>query len=232
MRKLSILIIEDDAPTQALLKNEVQDNGHLVRVASTLRDGVKILEENQTDLLILDRGLPDGDGVSLCLNLRNDARFKTLPILMLTGKTETVDKILGLRYGADDYLAKPFDIDELLARMDALIRRITPALAEHSPELACGPIAMNLAARRVTVAGRDVSLTGREFDLLRILVERAGTVLERDFLIEMVWKSPDSPVTHKAVDVTVLSLRKKLNDEGAMIEAVRGLGYMISPPKS
>ncbi len=91
---------------------------------------------------------------------------------------------------------------------------------------------MNLAAHSVTVAGRPVNLTGREFDLLRILLERAGAVLERDFLIEMVWKAGDADVTHKAVDVTVLGLRKKMGDEGAMIEAVRGLGYRVTPPRN
>lgn len=126
MKKLSILIIDDDEQVQELLEAAVQEIGHTSRTAAGLKEGYEKLKKFGADILILDRGLPDGDGIQLCLTIRKDLRYKNLPILMLTGKSEAGDKVLGLRFGADDYLAKPFDMEELLARVDALIRRIPP----------------------------------------------------------------------------------------------------------
>jgi len=126
MRKLSILIIDDDETVQKLLEAAVEEIGNSVRTAKTLKEGNEAIEKYGADLILLDRHLPDGDGINLCLTLKKDPRFRTIPILMLTGMAETGDKVLGLRFGADDYLTKPFDMEELLARIDALTRRLPP----------------------------------------------------------------------------------------------------------
>ncbi|HAT71516.1 MAG TPA: hypothetical protein DCS63_01715 [Elusimicrobia bacterium] len=126
MKKLTILIIDDDENIQKVLEAAAQEIGHTTRTAKTIKEGRAAIEEYGADLVLLDRDLPDGDGINLCLALKKDPRFKAVPILMLTGMSETGDKVLGLRFGADDYLAKPFDMEELLARIDALARRLPP----------------------------------------------------------------------------------------------------------
>lgn len=230
MKILSVLVIDDDKGMVNLVTAAFEAAGHAVRSAGTLLEGRRLLEDSRPDLLVLDRGLPDGDGVKLCLELRRDSRYRDLPILMLTGKSETVDKVLGLRFGADDYLPKPFDVEELLARADALIRRAMPGLSGYSPRLHCGPITLDTGSRAVTVEGNEIDLTPTEFDLLRLLMERAGAPLERAFLLETVWKSAGTRVAEKTVDVTVMNLRRKLGQAAAVIEAVRGCGYMARDP--
>lgn len=229
MRKLSILIVEDDEPTLAVLKAAMEDLGHIARCARTQAEGFGILQGAAVDLLILDRGLPDGDGLKLCLDLKKDARYAGMPILMLTGKADTCEKVLGLRFGADDYLAKPFDMEELLARMDALVRRLSPGLAASSGRLVCGGVEMDVPAYRVTAGGKAVPLTRREFSLLRVLLERAGCELTREFLLAAAWPAGAPDRCDKTVDVTVMSLRRKLGRYGAGIESVRARGYKIVP---
>ena len=230
MRKILVLIIEDDPACRELLTAAMLDVGRVVHAAKTLAEGYKELEAARPDLIVLDRGLPDGDGVKFCLTLRKDARYRTIPILMLTGKGEVEDRVLGLRFGADDYLAKPFDIEELMARADGLVRRGSPELAGCGDRLECGALAMDLKARQAQAGGENVELSRMEYELLRVLLERANIPVTRDFLLEAVWKaSPDSS-GHKVVDMTVMNLRKKLGPLGEMIAAVRGLGYKLSAP--
>ena len=227
MRKICVLIIEDDVATMDILESSITDNGHLVHTAKNLEEGYSSVQQSRPDLIIMDRGLPDGDGIRLCLTLRKDSRFRTIPILMLTGKNETCDKVLGLRVGADDYLAKPFDMEELFARMDALIRRIQPGLASCSDRLVCGGIVMDISGRQVMVNGEIVQLANMEYELLRILLERAGTALSREFLLESVWKATPETIGAKTVDVTVMNLRKKLGKFGELVVAVPSCGYKI-----
>jgi DNA-binding response OmpR family regulator len=228
MGKLSILVIEDDEPTRELLKAALGEAGHFVHLAPTLAGGFAALEAARPDIVILDRGLPDGDGLRLCLALRKDARFRSVPVLILTGKGEPMEKVLGLRYGADDYLAKPFELEELLARVDALIRRVRPGHGEYSDTLECGGVQIFIPGRQVTIRGNVIPLANREYELLRILMERAGTVLTRDFLLEAVWKAEAGGVGPKTVDVTIMGLRRKLGPKGGLIEAVRSSGYKMS----
>jgi len=138
MRKILVLIIEDDPACRELVKAAMVDAGRVVHAVKTLAGGYKELETARPDLIVLDRGLPDGDGVQFCLTLRKDSRYRTIPILMLTGKGEVEDRVLGLRFGADDYLAKPFDVAELMARADGLVRRGSPELAGCGDRLECG----------------------------------------------------------------------------------------------
>ncbi len=229
MSAISILVIEDDEAVVELLSAAFRDAGHLVRAARTLAEGRRLLEQANTDMIIMDRGLPDGDGLSLCLTLRKDSRFRGVPIIMLTGKDAPPDKVLGLRFGADDYLAKPFEMDELLARVDAILRRTCPGAVFLAGRLEAGGIVLDLPGRRVMVKDGVIDLTGREYELLRVLMEKAGTVLTREFLLGTVWKAQGGTVGRKTVDVTVMNLRRKLGDKGALIVAVRPDGYKMLP---
>ena len=230
MRKILVLIIDDDPACSELLKTAMLDVGYMTHAVKTLAEGYKELETARPDLIVLDRGLPDGDGVQFCLTLRKDSRYRTIPILMLTGKGEVEDRVLGLRFGADDYLAKPFDMEELMARADGLVRRCSPELADCGDRLECGALAVDLKARQAQAGGENVQLSLMEYELLRVLLERANIPVTREFLLEAVWKTSFNSTSHKVVDVTVMNLRKKLGAFGEMITSVRGLGYKLSAP--
>lgn len=221
-------MVEDDDSALALVLAALQEEHHLVRAARNLQEGQSALERGNTDLLILDRGLPDGDGIKFCLNLRKDARFKDLPVLILSGKGETGDRVLGLRFGADDYLVKPFEVEELLARVDALMRRAQPAPGAGSGRLAVGGVVMNIPGRQVLANGDVVPLSNTEYELLRVLMERAGTALTREFLLQAVWRSVPGKSGEKIVDVTILNLRRKLGALGTLIESSRSYGYKMA----
>ncbi|MBI5743276.1 MAG: response regulator transcription factor [Elusimicrobia bacterium] len=227
MIKLTILIVEDDPATLELLEAAVSEVGHMARTVGTLANAFKSVERNPPDLIIMDRGLPDGDGFKLCLALKRDLRFRAIPILMVSGRGEVAERVLGLRFGADDYLVKPFDMEELLARVDALFRRAHPELAGYSSRIASGGLELDLAARQATSGGKLVRLTPMEYELLRVLVERRGTVLTREFLLESVWGAARGGAGPKTVDVTVMNLRRKLGAAGSLIAAVRAQGYKL-----
>ncbi|PKM98898.1 MAG: DNA-binding response regulator [Elusimicrobia bacterium HGW-Elusimicrobia-3] len=171
MRKILVLIIEDDPACCELLTAAMLEAGRVVHAATTLAEGYKELEKARPDLIVLDRGLPDGDGVKFCLTLRKDSRYRTIPILMLTGRGEVEDRILGLRLGADDYMVKPFDMEELLARMDGLVRRNQPELAGGSGRMQFKGIVMDLRGRQVLANGEEIKVSPREYELLRIFLE-------------------------------------------------------------
>lgn len=226
---LVVVVVEDDASTRDLLTAAFRDDGHVVHAAATIKAAEKAFLDARPDLIILDRGLPDGDGIQLAMRLRKDPALAGVPLLMLTGKAETEDKVLGLRLGADDYLPKPFVMEELLARAAALVRRSQGGVFA-SPQIACAGIVIDVPSRRVLADGDEVKLTGREYDLLKAMVERAGTALTREFLMETVWGAPAGEKTMKIVDVTVMTMRRKLGAAGGRIVAVRGMGYMMQKP--
>jgi len=224
MRRSTILVVEDDGATLKLLRDVLLESGHAVVCASSISEGLSALMAGKPDVVVLDRGLPDGDGLKLCLDLKKDPVMKYIPVIMLTGRTLSEDKVLGLRFGADDYLTKPFEIEELLARVDALVRR---TYGELSPVLSSGGLILDIKARTVVFEGAPLDLTRREFDLLRVLMERPDTVLDRAALLSAVWGQ--GPVNPKAVDVTVMNVRRKLGHAAEVIVAVRALGYKFSP---
>lgn len=227
MKQLIILAVEDDPVNREVVKAAFQEGGHTVHTAQSIEDCWKSLKTIKPDVMILDRGLPDGDGIQLCLTLKKDALLREIPILMLTGRAEVQDRILGLRFGADDYLPKPFDIEELRARVHALARR---ALGELSPILAAGGITMDLKSRGVTVSGRHVHLTNREFALLRFFMENPNSILTRESLLAAVWRGADQ-AGPKVVDVTVMNLRRKLGGTDCPIISARSLGYKFDPAR-
>jgi two-component system, OmpR family, alkaline phosphatase synthesis response regulator PhoP len=218
-----VLVIEDDPDIVLSLRHNLEREG-LFEVTAA-RDGEAGLAEalrRPPDLVILDLGLPGLDGVELCRRLRREPETARLPIIMLTARVDEAARVAGLNAGADDYVAKPFSVRELMARVTAVLRR---SEADPGDRLGDPPLLLDLPARRVEVDGRDVELTRREFDLLADLLRHRGRVLTRDRLLRVVW-GYDIPGETRTVDVHVRKLRQKLGPAVAeRLETVVGVGY-------
>jgi two-component system OmpR family response regulator len=220
---MRLLVVEDDTKLARALERGLQREGYAVDLAETGDDALSQASENDYDAVVLDVMLPGRDGFSVCRAMRSSERWA--PVLMLTARDQVGDRIRGLDAGADDYLVKPFDFGELLARLRALIRR---GPSERPPVLEVGDLHIDPAARVVTRAGRDIELTVREFALLQFLAQRAGEVVSREQLLEHVWDSTEEGSTN-VVDVYIGYLRNKLDRpfRGKMIRTVRGIGFML-----
>lgn len=216
----SVLVIEDHSKLLAALKQGLEDAGFRVLTASDSRVDLNIVNEQSIDIIVLDRMLPGGDGANWLQRFR--AAGGQQPVLMLTARDHIQDRIAGLDAGADDYLVKPFDFGELLARLRALLRR--PTTAETSV-LRAREIEVDRLQRRVTVAGGVIELSPREFELLEYLMLRANQTVTREQLSRELWK--ETQLLTNVVDVTVSQLRRKLERLGTspLIHTVRGQGY-------
>ncbi|MCG6957213.1 MAG: response regulator transcription factor [Gemmatimonadetes bacterium] len=223
-----ILIVEDEDRIRMALEDDLTLEGYAV---TGERDGTRALERargSSFDLIILDLMLPGLDGLEICKRLR--AEGDLTPILMLTAKSQEVDKVLGLELGADDYVTKPFSPRELLARIKALLRRHRPA-TDSPTSASFGDVEIDFKGYTVTKAGAPVELTAREFDLLRFLLSHPGEVLDRGSILEEVW-GDDWDIFPRTIDTHVVHLRRKLEDEPAtprFIVNVRGVGYKFVP---
>ena len=219
MTKLAI--IDDDQEILTLLDEYLAKDGYEVE---GFADGESFLSRDETefDLLILDIGLPGIDGLEICRRLRQKS---SIPIIMLTAASDDLDRILGLELGADDYLGKPFNPRELLARIKALLRRTH---ADSKEEISDDLIEINYAARKASIEGIELDLTGAEFDLLGVFHKQAGTVLSRDKISELLHRRRIEPFD-RSIDTSVSRLRHKLSDhlEGEIIQSVRGKGYVL-----
>jgi DNA-binding response OmpR family regulator len=226
MKKTRILVLEDDPIQAALVKGLLEERNYEVEVYPSVMQARAALRRSEPDLLIFDRGLPDGDGLKLCQELRANEATQTMPILFLTARKSLPEKVLGLTWG-DDYLAKPFQIEELAVRIEALLRRSRPPAPPTA--VVSGPFRLSLGERRIWVDENEVKLTSREFDLLCSFLERPGRVLDRPFLLKHVWGyGSDIELNTKAVDMAIVGLRRKLGKHGALIETVRSHGYRLS----
>ena len=230
---MRILVVEDDAGIAAGLQINLQQRGYAVDVCGTLAGAWAALRSEPFDLLLLDLGLPDGDGSTLVQRLRQSPRAASslpdalTPVLIMTARDRVADRIMGLNLGADDYLIKPFDLDELEARMRALLRR---AGGRAHPLLVHGELVVDPAAHTVLRAGQSVELTPREFTLLLLLLESRGRVLSRQQLEARLYNWQDA-VGSNAVEVHVHHLRRKIGEN--VIQTLRGVGYFIpreNPP--
>jgi len=219
MTKLAI--IDDDQEILTLLDEYLAKNGFEVE---GFADGETFLSRDETEfsLLILDIGLPGIDGLEICRRLRQKS---SIPIIMLTAASDDLDRILGLELGADDYLGKPFNPRELLARIKALLRRTH---TDSEEEISSGQIDINSAARKASIAGTELELTGAEFDLLCVFHKNLGTVLSRNEIGELLHGRRVDPLD-RSIDTNVSRLRQKLSDhfEGEIIQSVRGKGYVL-----
>jgi two-component system response regulator CpxR len=226
-----LLIVDDDHGLVSLLKRFLEAEGFQIDAAYDHDAGLKAARTADYELIILDVMLPGGSGFELLKSLRQES---ATPVLLLTARGEAVDRILGLEIGADDFLAKPFDPRELVARIRAILRRTREApppgpRTEHDETLSVGEIHMSLGTRTVTCAGNPVDLTSVEFNVLELLLRRAGNVVTREQIAEVALGRPLNPFD-RSVDVHVSRLRKKLGcDPGSdeLIRPIRGVGYFM-----
>ena len=222
-----ILVVEDEESIASFVSLYLKNAGFEVRTTESGTDALAAAEAKEPALIILDLMLPDIDGIEVCRRLRQRT---DVPILMLTARDEDIDKIIGLEVGADDYMTKPFNPRELVARVKSILRRATPERREAQGErIVHGDLIVDAGRREVTVNGVEVQLAPKEFDLLWELLDHRGIVLTRDQLLERVWGYTFAGDT-RTVDVHVRQVRRKLG-EAAPIVTVWGVGYKVSPAR-
>ena len=219
-----IYLVEDDESIRELVIYTLKSQGFEAKGFERPSHFWKALEKEKPALLLLDVMLPEEDGISILKKLRMRPDTRKLPIIMLTAKSSEYDKVLGLDSGADDYVAKPFGMMELLARVKALLRRTEQAESEEVYRL--GTLSVNKTRHEVYAAGQEVTLTLKEFDLLCLLLENKGRVLTRDQLLNRIW-GYGFDGENRTVDVHIRTLRQKLGECGEYIETVRGVGYKV-----
>jgi two-component system alkaline phosphatase synthesis response regulator PhoP len=223
----NVLVVEDEASIASFVSLYLKNAGYAVRTAATGSEALAQVAAQDPSLIVLDLMLPDIDGIEVCRRIR---KASDVPILMLTARDEDVDKIIGLEVGADDYLTKPFNPRELVARVKSILRRAAPARDDReSAQLRHGDLTIDAGRREVHVGDQEIQLAPKEFDLLWELLDHRGLVLTRDQLLERVWGYTFAGDT-RTVDVHVRQLRRKLG-EASPIVTVWGVGYKVSPAR-
>lgn len=225
-----VLIVDDEEHIVELLQFNLVNAGYKVITANNGLDALKKVKENKPDLLLLDLMLPGMDGLDVCKEIKRDKETSKTSIIMLTAKSEELDKILGLELGADDYITKPFSIRELLARVKAVLRRSSSdEISEEIYEI--GRLKVDFERHEVLINNEKVELTLKEFELLEILIKNKGKILRRETLLDKVWEYEYIGET-RTVDVHIRYLRKKVEDDDKnpkFIETIRGVGYRFNP---
>jgi two-component system, OmpR family, response regulator MprA len=225
-----VLVVDDDRAVRESLRRSLEFNGYAVALAADGAEALASIAGSAPDALVIDVMMPRLDGIETTRALRTTGN--DLPILVLTARDSVGDRVEGLDAGADDYLTKPFALEELLARLRALLRRAhTPAEDDVEEVLAFSDLSLNLATREVRRAGRSIELTRTEFTLLEMFMRRPRRVLDRSFILEEVW-GYDFPTTANSLEVYVGYLRRKTEAEGErrLIHTVRGVGYVLKEP--
>jgi DNA-binding response OmpR family regulator len=221
--KKRILIVEDDAPLVRILADNFTFEGFDVRYAGDGHSAINVASSFAPDLVVLDLNLPDVSGLELCRIWREELR---IPMIILTARGRKEDKVRGLRLGADDYVTKPFDLEELMARVHAVLRRARPLV----DRLTLGAVTVDFVRKEASSRGRAIELSHREFSLLRYLAERADSVVHRDELLRELWRFPDSSHT-RAVDHAIVRLRRKIEPDPhhpRFIRTAHGGGYLLA----
>ena len=222
-----IYIVEDDRNIQEIELFALKNSGYQATGFETAKEFYKALNEKLPELILLDIMLPDEDGLSILKRLRSRADTQKIPVILVTAKTSEIDKVTGLDGGADDYIAKPFGVMEMIARVKALLRR-SGGMEESL--LTCGNVTLDGEKRMVYVDGKSIELTYKEFELLKLLMKNHGIVISRDVIMERVWDSSFEGES-RTIDVHVRTLRQKLGDGGALIKTIRNVGYMVDATK-
>jgi len=221
-----LFIVEDEPDLRDTLKYNFENEGFKVEAFSNGESFLDILQKNKPNLVILDLMLPGVSGLDVCRELRSNDNYAGIGVVMLTAKSEEIDRIVGFELGADDYVTKPFSVRELILRVKVLLKkRIENSANEQILEY--GPISMNLEAHDVIVNGQSIILTALEFKLLKHLLKRKGRVQTRDQLLGDVW-GYSSEVTTRTVDTHIKRLREKLGKTGELIQTIRGVGYRFN----
>ncbi|MDD5021650.1 MAG: response regulator transcription factor [Endomicrobiaceae bacterium] len=225
MTKL-ITIVDDEEDILEALSVFLKKNGYDVNTYTNATDFFKQLKKKTPDLFILDLMLPDMDGYDICKKLKNDPNYSSLPVIMLSAKSEESDKIIGLELGADDYVTKPFSQKELIARIKVILKRNVLKNTQTTTEICDGKIKLNKENYEVIVDNKKIVLTITEFKLLELMMSRKGTVLSRDKILDYIW-GEDKIVIDRTVDVHIRHLRKKLGKYSDAIKNIHGVGYKI-----
>ena len=223
---MKILVVDDEKLLVKGIKYNLEQEGYQVVTAFDGEEAVRLAHDSSVDLILLDIMLPKLDGLSVCRSIRG---FSNVPIIMLSAKSEDIDKILGLEYGADDYITKPFNIREVTSRIKAILRRVTPRekVNQASDMLVSGNITLDYNFRRVIIDERKIELTSKEFDLLELFVKNPGKVYTRDNLLDIAWGF-DYPGDVRTVDVHIRRLREKIEPDAANPDYIKtkwGVGY-------
>jgi two-component system response regulator ResD len=219
MSKYKVLLVDDESDMRQLVGMYLDNFGYEWKEALNGKQALHMLDIESFDFVILDIMMPEMDGITVCKEIR---KTSDIPIIFLTAKGEEWNRVNGLRTGADDYIVKPFSPGELIARMEAVLRRYTKY--EEQEEMEFGPIAINEKSRRVEIEGEGISLTVKEFDLLYFLCQHNGQVFSREQLLEKVW-GYDYAGSTRTVDTHVKTMRLKLKEQGNCIQTVWGVGY-------
>ncbi|HEY3543939.1 MAG TPA: response regulator transcription factor [Gaiellaceae bacterium] len=222
----TVLVVEDESSIASFVAAYLKNAGYGVRTTPSGQEALRLVDSEKPALVVLDLMLPDIDGVEVCKRIRQKG---DLPVLMLTARDEDVDKIIGLEVGADDYMTKPFNPRELVARVKAILRRSGPETKRESAVIRHGDLSVDAGRREVKVGETEVQLAPKEFDLLWELLDHRGLVLTRDQLLERVWGYTFAGDT-RTVDVHVRQLRRKLGDASPIV-TVWGVGYKVSPAR-
>jgi DNA-binding response OmpR family regulator len=227
MKSRQILLVDDDPDILRILKDNLELDGYRVAAASAGKEALKVFEQANTDLIVLDLSLPDVDGIQVCRSIREKS---DVPIIMLTARDRLPDKVLGLESGADDYLVKPFDYLELAARIKACLRRHR-SLKGSEEILRIGKLVIDVGKNSVWKDGEQVKLTQREFSLLVLLARNAGTPLSRSAIRRALWPHGQIYDDSRAIDVHIQHLRSKIEDDPAEprhVLTVQGVGYVLA----
>lgn len=224
-----VLIVEDEPDIRKTIDYNLSKESFKVVQTESIAEGEKALAANKIDVIILDLMLPDGSGLTLCRDIKSDAKTKHIPVIILTAKTEEVDRVVGFELGADDYVTKPFSVRELILRVKAILKRSvdSPQQENDISDIEAGDLRLNLDAHQVFVRDEEIALTALEFRLLKHLLDRRGRVQTRDQLLEEVW-GYSSDVTTRTVDTHIKRLREKLLGAGDCIQTIRGVGYRFA----
>ncbi|GAB4170776.1 MAG: response regulator transcription factor [Calditrichia bacterium] len=220
-------IVEDEEDIRSLVDITLKNSGYDTETFSRGAELFDYLHNNDLDLLVLDLMLPDMDGFDICKTIRSDSEHNNLPIIMLTAKNQEMDKILGLEFGADDYMTKPFSPGELVARIKAVLRRVASMETEESSIIRIHEqVEIHKDKHIVTIEGKMVTMTATEFKILTILASRPGRVYTRDELLELLW-GEQKYVVDRTIDVHVRHIRKKLGSYSYFIKSIKGVGYKL-----
>ena len=221
---MKILVVDDEKLLVKGLKYNLEQEGYQVVTAFDGEEAVRLAHDDSIDLMLLDVMLPKMDGLTVCRAVRE---FSNLPIIMLTARSEDIDKILGLEYGADDYITKPFNVREVTSRIKAILRRVNPTPKTSKDLLISGDITLNYNFRRASIGDRVIELTSKEFDLLELFLKNPGKVYTRENLLDIAWGF-DYPGDARTVDVHIRRLREKIEVNSAEPDYIKtkwGVGY-------
>ena len=223
-----VLVIEDEPDIRKTIDYNLSKESFEVIQAASIEEGEKALASNKIDVIILDLMLPDGSGLTLCRDIKSEPNTKNIPVIILTAKTEEVDRVVGFELGADDYVTKPFSVRELILRVKAILKRgVSTEIQTDNAQDTFGELTLNYDEYQAYINNEEISLTALEFKLLKHLINRKGRVQSRDQLLEDVW-GYSSNVTTRTVDTHIKRLREKLGIVGDHIQTIRGVGYRFS----